>query len=257
LTFPAQESEAIRVHSEQATLFRSRYDELARDPYRSSFSYSRHRLHYHLDRLLPAAARPARLLDLGCGTGHYLGWARSRGYEVTGTDGSEAMLAEARSLVPGATLQLAPADALPFPDASFDAALCIEVFRYLPDVSPCIRELARVLRPGGICLATASPLLNMSAFPLLNRIALWLPLPVVRLKQFFHTSWGLGRRFRAAGFGEVAAHGVYLGPPNWVGRLSPRRLPGLLRALEPFDAAVSDLPIVRDLSAMILIHATR
>ena len=258
MSLPAQQQEAIRVHSEQATLFRSRYAGLAGDPYGSCFAYSRHRLQLQLEHRLPLAAPGARLLDLGCGTGHHLLWAQGRGYAVAGTDGSEPMLVEAGKLNPQADLHLAPADALPFPEAAFHALLCIEVLRYLPDVEPCVREMARVLRPGGVCLATASPLLNLNGFPLLNRVALRVPaLRAVRLKQFFHTAGGLERRFRRAGLRDVAVHGVYLGPFNWVERLAPSALPRFLRAFERFDGAVSDLPLVRDLSAMLLVHAIR
>jgi ubiquinone/menaquinone biosynthesis C-methylase UbiE len=258
VTPATSEEEPIRVHSEQASLFRDRYDTLSADPYSSSFAYSRHRLHRHLERLLRPASPGARLLDLGCGTGHYLLWARGRGYEAVGTDGSEAMLAEARRLNPMSQLHLAPAHAQPFAEASFDAILCIEVLRYLPHIDPCLREMSRVLKPGGICLTTASPLLNLNGFPLLNRLGRWVPaLHTVRLKQFFHTSLGLERRFQRAGFGQVAVHGVYLGVGNWIERVLPRSLAGFLRAFERFDSAVSDLPFLRDVSGMLLVHATR
>ena len=253
-----QEAEAIRVHSEQVSLFRDRYDALPEDPYASCFAYSRRRLQLQLDRRLPPPSPGARLLDLGCGTGHHLLWARERGYEVAGTDGSEAMLAEAGRLNPSSELRLAPADALPFPEASFDAVLCIEVLRYLREIGPCLREMGRVLKPGGLCLATASPLLNLNGFPLLNRLGERLPgLRTVRLRQFFHTSWGLERGFRRAGFRHVSAHGVYFGIGNWIERIRPRSLPGFLRALEGMDGAVSDLPLFRDLSGMLLVQATR
>lgn len=252
------EEEAIRVHTEQAALFRDRYDSLPADPYASCFAYSRHRLQIQLDRRLPPPSPGARLLDLGCGTGHHLRWASDHGYDVAGTDGSEAMLAEARRLNPAADLRLAPAEALPFPDASFDAVLCIEVLRYLPRIDPCLREMSRVLRPGGLCLATASPLLNLNGFPLLNRLGEHVPaLRTVRLRQFFHTSSGLERAFRRAGFQQASAHGVYLGLGNWIERIRPRSLPGFLRALERIDGAVSDLPLLRDLSGMLLVQAIR
>jgi SAM-dependent methyltransferase len=168
------------------------------------------------------------------------------------------MLAVARRLNPASELRLAPADALPFPKASFDAVLCIEVLRYLPQIDPCLREMSRVLKPGGVALATASPLLNLNGFPLLNRLGRWVPaLHTVPLKQFFHTSWGLKRRFRRAGFREVAVQGVYLGLGNWIERLRPRSLAAFLRAFEGPDGAVSDLPLFRDLSGMLLVHATR
>ncbi len=252
------EEKPIRVHSEQASLFRDRYDALSANPYGSSFAYSRHRLQRQLDRRLPAASPGARLLDLGCGTGHHLLWARSRGYEVVGTDGSDAMLAEARRLNPMSELHLAPADALPLPEASFDAILCIEVLRYLPHIDPCLREMSRVLKPGGISLTTASPLFNLNGFPVLNRLGRWgFALHTVRLKQFFHTSMGLERRFRRAGFRQVAVHGVYFGLGSWIERIHPRSLTGFLRTFERFDSAISDLPLVRDMSGMLLVHATR
>lgn len=258
MSLSPEEREAVRVHTEQAALFRDRYEAFPGDPYGSCFAYTRHRLQSYLDRLLPAAAPGARLLDLGCGTGHHLAWARARGYAVAGTDGSEAMLAEARRLNPEADLRTAPADAVPFADESFDVLLCIEVLRYLPDVAPCVREMARVLRPGGVALVTASPLFNVNGYPLFNRAALRVPWGrAVRLRQFFHTSPGLRRQFRAVGFREIATHGVYMGVINWAERVSPSRLGGTLRAFEPLDVRVSDLPVLRDLSAMLLVHARR
>ena len=253
-----QEQEAIEAHSQQAALFSGRYAALEGDPYGSAFAYSRHRLQALLARLLPDPSAGARLLDVGCGTGHHLAWARGRGYDVAGVDGSEAMLDEARRLNPGVEFRRAEVDALPFAAGAFDSVLCIEVLRYLPETGPCIREMARVLRPGGTCLATASPLFNLNGFPLFNRLGLWFPsLGLLPLKQFFHTSLGLKRRFRREGFREVAVHGVYLGTVNWIERVTPRRPPRILRSIEPCDAILSDLPVLRDLSGMLLVHAVR
>jgi len=252
-----REEQAIRVHSEQAGLFVARYGEMARGPYESCFAYSRHRLSMLLERLLPRDAG-GRLLDVGCGTGHHLAWARARGFEVAGVDGSEAMLTEARRLNPGVTIQRAGVDTLPFEAMHFDAVLCIEVLRYLPKTDDCIREMARVLRPDGVCLATASPLLNLSLFPLFNRLGLrFSSLGFLRLKQFFDTSIGLKRRFRRAGFRVVDVHGVHLGVFNWVEKVVPRVLPGILAAAERYDAVISDWPLLRDLSGMLLVHAVR
>jgi hypothetical protein len=52
-------------------------------------------------------------------------------------------------------------------------------------------------------------------------------------------------------------HGVYLGPVNWIERLSPSLLPAALKWWEPVDAAVSDLPYAREFSNMFLVHAIR
>jgi ubiquinone/menaquinone biosynthesis C-methylase UbiE len=251
----SQKAQAIDLHSQQAELFAARY--LAADAYADCFAYSRRRLQVLLDHHLPGEGGGLRLLDVGCGTGHQLAELRQRGYEVAGVDGSQDMLEHARVLNPGAELRQADVERLPFPDASFDVVLCIEVLRYLPDVSGCIREMARVLRPGGVCLATATPLFNLNGYWLVNRLAhLTRVRGLVHLKQYFATSWGLRRRFRAAGFQPPAVHGVYIGPVNWVQRLVPGLLPRFLKSWERFDGAAADGPW-RDLANMFLVHAVR
>ncbi len=254
----ARKDHAVEVHSAQAGLFAARYRELDLDPYASCFNYSRHRLEAFFDRLLPARGDGLRLLDVGCGTGHHLARARARGFTVAGVDGSPEMLEQAARACPEAELRRCDVEALPFPPGGFDVVLSIEVLRYLPDVRAGVSELARVTRAGGTCLATASPLFNLSGYPVLNRLASALPLGnLVRLRQFFHTSPGLRRRFRSAGFSQVATHGVYLGPINWVERLAPGILPRALRRWEPLDARLADLPLVREGSGMLLVHAVR
>lgn len=254
----ARARDAVEVHTSQAGLFADRYEALRADPYGSCFAYSRKRLHQAIDRLIPAPARGGRLLDVGCGTGHQLSSMRARGFEVAGIDGSDAMLDHARRLNPGVKLHRSGVETLPFEKESFDVVLCVEVLRYLPRIDNCVSEMARVLRPGGVCLATASPLLNLNGYPALNRIAYVVPLGrFVRLRQHFHTSPGLVRAFRRAGFVGVRTHGVYCGLINWIEWLAPSMLPRFLRAWERLDPWVSDGPVLRDLSGMLLAHAVR
>ena len=251
-----QGNRAVEVHSEQAGLFAERYGE--EDPYSSVFAYSRKRLDRLLDGYLPPTDAGPRLLDVGCGTGHQMLRWRSWGYEVAGVDGSDEMLAHARDNNPGAALEEADARELPFDAASFDRVTSIEVLRYLPDPERSIREVARVLRPGGMCLATAAPLFALNGYALVNRAALAVPMGnLTRLKQFFTTSGRLRRQFEEAGFSEVTVHGVYTGPLIWIERLSKNRLAGALRRWEPLDAALSDRPVLRDLSNMFLVSAVR
>ena len=253
----SQVAKAIDVHSAQADEFVDGYRALAADPYGSCFAYSRHRLEGWLDRLLPEAAG-RRLLDVGCGTGHHLARMRARGFEVDGVDGSTEMLARARQLNPGVELRQAEVDALPYPDASFDVVICIEVFRYLPDERACAREMARVLKPGGVCLVTAQPLFNLNGYFVINRLALLRPVAgLVSLKQFFTTGGRLRRSLRSGGFSQVDVHGVYLGPLNWVERLARPILKPVLRGWEPADRAVADLPVLRGLSNMFLARAVK
>jgi ubiquinone/menaquinone biosynthesis C-methylase UbiE len=247
---------AVEVHSRQAPTFAARYGE--GDPYGSCFSYSRARLERWLDRFLPARGDGACLLDLGCGTGHQMAALRSRGFEVTGVDGSAEMLAHARANNPEAELHQADVDRLPLPDASFDYVLCIEVLRYLETPERCIVEMARVLKPGGVALATATPRFNLNGYALVNRVALALPVrKLTRLRQFFVTSSGAERMFEQAGFARAEAHGVYLGPINWVERLAPSRLPGFLRRWERIDGRLADRRGWRDLSNMLIVEAVR
>ena len=247
---------AVEVHSRQAPKFAERYGES--DPYGSCFSYSRARLDHWLDRSLPAEGNGARLLDLGCGTGHQMADLRGRGFEVTGVDGSAEMLGHARENNPDAELHQADVDRLPLPDGSFDYVLCIEVLRYLPEPARAVAEMARVLKPGGVALATATPLFNLNGYALVNRVAVALPVrKLTRLRQFFVTSNGLERIFEQAGFAEADAHGVYLGPVNWIERLAPKRLPGFLRRWESTDESLADRRVLRDLSNMLLVRAVR
>jgi ubiquinone/menaquinone biosynthesis C-methylase UbiE len=251
-----QVKRAVDVHSEQAGKFAARYGQA--DPYSSAFAYSRKRLDRLLDAYLPATDVRLRLLDVGCGTGHQLAHWSAGGYDVAGVDGSDAMLAEAQQNNPDAELQQADVQRLPFSDGSFDRVTSIEVLRYLPDPSRSIEEMARVLRPGGLCLATAAPLLSLNGYALVNRIALALPIgDLTRLKQFFTTSARLRRQFLGAGFSDVRIHGVYLGPLSWIERLAPRHLSRALKRWEPLDERLADRPLLRDLGNMFLVSAVR
>src|SRR6185295_8726604 len=97
---------------------------------------------------------------------------------------SEEMLRHARSNNPGAEIRKSDVDALPFPDASFDVVMAIEVVRYVPDRTRMYAEIARVLKPGGFALVTASPLWSLNFFPVFNWLARRIPLPgFVRIQQ--------------------------------------------------------------------------
>lgn len=100
-------------------------------------------------------ARGSRVLDVGCGIG---GTARTlavqRGAKVTGIDVTPAFVAAASDLsrragVAGVDFVEGSATALPFEDASFDAATMLHVGMNVADKAALFREVARVLRPGG------------------------------------------------------------------------------------------------------------
>jgi demethylmenaquinone methyltransferase/2-methoxy-6-polyprenyl-1,4-benzoquinol methylase len=101
--------------------------------------------------------RDARVLDLCCGTGDMTFALRRRANSgaarIIGADFSHAMLQRAIAKGRGTTLRWVEADALrmPFPDAHFDLVTAAFGFRNLADYDAGLREIARVLRPGGQC----------------------------------------------------------------------------------------------------------
>jgi len=96
------------------------------------------------------AVRETTVLDVATGTGLVAQRLLERGFAVTGLDQSPDMLAEAhRRFGDSVTLVEASADALPFPDASFDHLTFTYLLRYVDDPAGTLRELARVVRPGG------------------------------------------------------------------------------------------------------------
>jgi len=103
-------------------------------------------------------ARPdARVLDLCCGTGD-MAFALQRragtdGARILGADFAHPMLQRAASKSAGIRLRWVEADALqlPFPDSSFDLVTSAFGFRNLADYDAGLREIVRVLRPGGEC----------------------------------------------------------------------------------------------------------
>jgi ubiquinone/menaquinone biosynthesis C-methylase UbiE len=90
-------------------------------------------------------------LDLGCGSGTYLPLLATRADTVVAVDFSPAMLAEARDACAYLAVTYIEGDAtsVPLPAASFDLVICIGVLEYLPDALDGLREIARLLRPGG------------------------------------------------------------------------------------------------------------
>jgi SAM-dependent methyltransferase len=93
--------------------------------------------------------RGTTLLDAGCGSGEAAAMAVARGASVCGLDASEAMIAVAREAVPGATFVQGDLEALPYSNGQFDAAIASNSVHFAERPAQAVRELARVLRPGG------------------------------------------------------------------------------------------------------------
>lgn len=89
------------------------------------------------------------VLDVGCGEGRMCRWFAEQGARSVGIDPTPEMVEEARRLHPEGTYVQAGAEKMPFEDASFDLAISYLTLIDIEDFRTAIREMARLLRPGG------------------------------------------------------------------------------------------------------------
>jgi SAM-dependent methyltransferase len=102
-----------------------------------------------------------RVLDVGCGPGALTAVLAARlsagtagGGHVSAIDPSDSFAAATRARVPGADVRRGAAEALPWPDDSFDGAAAQLVVHLMADPPAGLAEMARVTRPGGLVAAT-------------------------------------------------------------------------------------------------------
>ncbi len=94
-------------------------------------------------------------LDLGAGTGKYREIIKKQAKTYTALDGE-----------PGPNIDIVgDVHALPFPDASFDTVISTQVMEHVKEPWRMVEEIARILRPGGVCLLTAPFMLQFHADP--------------------------------------------------------------------------------------------
>jgi len=95
--------------------------------------------------------RGTKLLEVGCGTGHWTQFFSEYGFEVTGVDVSERMIDIAKSKnISNASFQVADGHSLPFADDSFDVTAAITTLEFVRDAESVIQEMVRCTRkPAG------------------------------------------------------------------------------------------------------------
>ena len=141
------------------------FDGRSKDYYSANYEAPRTRHAHNLAlrraaclELFPDVA--GKVLDVGCGPGAMAIPLLERGHEVVAIDISAGMVRDAarraRDLGYTASVAVADATSLPFADGSFGVVVTTGVLEYIQDVRGAMREIARVLRPGGVVIATMS-----------------------------------------------------------------------------------------------------
>ena len=199
----------------------------------------------NFERLWSPQAIPGRWLDAGCGAGTYVRLLAARGAAVVGADYSLPSLHKAAERL-GELAALAASDvrALPFASASFDGALCFGVMQALTDPRPALRELCRVVRPGGEVWIDA---LNRYSAPHCVAGA-WRRVRGKPAHMRYDDPWRLARWLREAGAEQVELHWLPLVPGGWrlAGDIAHSRfMRGLLHRVPPLAALASHAVVLR------------
>jgi ubiquinone/menaquinone biosynthesis C-methylase UbiE len=110
-----------------------------------------------------------RVLDVGAGTGALTSELVRRGADTAALDPSPPFVAALRRRLPGVDVQEGPAEELPWPDESFDAALAQLVLTFMRDAPAGVAEMQRVVRPGGVVAACMWDREGMDMLAAINR----------------------------------------------------------------------------------------
>jgi 2-polyprenyl-6-hydroxyphenyl methylase/3-demethylubiquinone-9 3-methyltransferase len=112
--------------------------------------------------------RGKKVLDLGCGGGFVAEELAKRGADVVGVDPADALLDVAQMHAQDSGLRIeykrGTGEFIPCENESFDVVVCVDVLEHVDDLSEVLREVARVLKPGGLFLYDT---INRTIFSLL------------------------------------------------------------------------------------------
>lgn len=207
-----------------------------------------------------------RLLDLGCGVGHFLSWLMER-LPVTchGVDLSLNSVRCAREANPGPELTVGDAEVLPYRDSAFDRVTCNGAAHHFLDEQAAFREMFRVLAPGGRLVLyepTTTAVTSALRRWLLRSDAYESPADLAHKEEF--TAARAQGALRAAGFMGISTSlhdflayplsGYYVGSPLARSRTIMGLLCRLERGLGPWSLLK---PVLEQISWRLLVVATR
>jgi 2-polyprenyl-3-methyl-5-hydroxy-6-metoxy-1,4-benzoquinol methylase len=204
-------------------------------------------LEHRLIFRLTGSLRDKLVLDAGCGDGTLAQAANGQeAARVIGCDLDPRMVgrAGATTIRNGMRIDFAVArlQALPFPDNTFDVVTCVTVLTFVPDAIQAVREMARVLRPGG-CLVIGD-LGKWSLWAARRRVRGWLGARIWRTAKF-RTAKELMGMTAAAGLTPGSVKGAIFYPP-WT---------ALARLLAPLDPALGEMTTLG--AAFVAIQVTK
>ncbi len=130
------------------------YRQHADEAYDLEYENRRHAAQSHLRVVTPYSGTPARLLDVGCGTGAFVSVAQTAGWKATGLDASEWMIARARARCPRATFRVGSLEDARWPSEAFEVITLWDVLEHLPSPLAALHRLRMWLTPTGVlCLS--------------------------------------------------------------------------------------------------------
>jgi ubiquinone/menaquinone biosynthesis C-methylase UbiE len=198
-----------------------------------------------------AALAPGRqALELGCGTGVFLAQVAQSGARLRGLDLSPELLERARQRMAGVShvsLDCGNAEQMPYADGTFDAVYGSSVLHHL-DLDRALREVFRVLRPGGRAVFAEPNIVN-------PQVAVMFHLGLT--KHYFGVSpdemafsrFRAARALAAAGFSDANVQ-----PFDF---LHPSTPAALLRAVARLGRLVETVPLLREIAGSLLIRAVK
>jgi len=163
------------------------------------------RQRFALEMVESAIPPSSRILEAGCGAGVMAAKLIKRGYAVWGIDLAEPMIRQARQLCDSEPFGVGDIEHIPFPDNTFDVVVSLGVMEYLESDEQALREVWRVLKPGGRAVIA----IPNGSYPL-RRLDVVVPrvVAVLRVASARFTSANRSSRSASTGFFTLDANSV-------------------------------------------------